>query len=61
MTQLGLNIFENSKIKCEKINDKKIKIELSNLNCLVENINNPHQRRQKLDGRIRQCTKSFTK
>ena len=51
MTQLGLNvfgifnfffcIFENRKIICEKINDikkndKKIKIEISNLNWLVK-------------------------
>jgi len=46
MTQLRLNIFENRKIQCGKINDwkikdRKIKIEISNLNCLVENINNP--------------------
>jgi len=29
-------------------------MQISNLNCLVENMNNPPQRRQKLDGRIRQ-------
>jgi len=57
MTQLGINIFgifnffeffwcfwifDKRKLKCGKINDWKIKIErVSNLNCLVKNINNP--------------------
>jgi len=35
-------------------NKIKYKIGISNLNRLVENINNTRQQRQKLDGRIRQ-------
>jgi len=33
--------------------EKEEKWKISSLNYLVENINNPRQRRQKLDGRIR--------
>lgn len=40
---------------------KTIKIVTSNLNCLVKNINNPRQRRQKLDVGLGKCTKSYTK
>ena len=64
MTQVGVNIFGifkflnflvflnfwKQKNKMRKINDRKIKIEkISNLNCLIENINNTRQWRQKLD------------
>jgi hypothetical protein len=45
----------------EKINDRKIKIEVINLNCLVENINNPGSGAKELMFKLGKCTKSFAK